>query len=331
MVYNLYATPNEPSLCDVTHLRRWLRRIHKTPVTEKSQRLIFPSLSHPTKDNVRHIDWLLPLQKEMPTQWLDVTANGSGILKKRALGSHFTHCFCRGEAQHCFLWIVKRWLLGAMKKWGRWRQGKTHSSILCYLLELARQARKRLQRHAESLAGPARLAFSMGGSSSVVAGDGEAGADAGEVSTALHSLAKEVASLRVQVVDLSKTVLTLTSVPARAEEGKLPDAAETEAETEVNVADLPMHIPTVTSYKHLLQQWYEEDLEVGLTKPLKDCTVKERRGKQRALQGGSEPSVTSIVKAVYLERKVAQVGTDVKPRGRLHKHAAPDPAAATLE
>ncbi|RKO94135.1 hypothetical protein BDK51DRAFT_26797 [Blyttiomyces helicus] len=272
------------------HLRQLLQRIDETQVTEKGEQLILPHLSRLTKDHERHINQLLPLQKETITQWLDITGNSFDILKKRAHGSHYTtHRFCCSGAQHCFLWIKRRWLLGEVKTWGgRW-QDKTQTNILCYILNLLNEHENDHSSKLNPLLDQRDWGFLMGGTLGDLSGDGEAGADAVEVSAALHSLAKEVASLRAQVVNLSRLLqYMLRPLPARAEED-------------------------------------EGDLEVVLTRPLKDWTVKERMGKQCVLLDQHKAVV------VYLEMKVAQEGAGKKLQGQPPNQAAHDPATAGLE
>ncbi|RKO82737.1 hypothetical protein BDK51DRAFT_49648 [Blyttiomyces helicus] len=97
-------------------------------------------------------------------------------------------------------------VVGAVKKWGGRRPGRLKTTILRYLLNSLDEHENDYSDRLNPSLDQQDWRFFMGSSSSVNACDGEAGAYAGGVSATLHSLAKEVASLRAQVVDLSETV-----------------------------------------------------------------------------------------------------------------------------
>ncbi|KAF9098528.1 hypothetical protein BGX27_000785 [Mortierella sp. AM989] len=65
---------------------------------------------------------------------LDDVATESGLAID-SNGRYTTHCFRRGGAQHCFMFIAEKWSLKAVRWWEGWSGSEGSGAIMRYLLE----------------------------------------------------------------------------------------------------------------------------------------------------------------------------------------------------
>jgi hypothetical protein len=203
-------------------------------------------------------------------------------------GRFTTHCFRRGGAQHRFMFADEKWSLKAVKWWGGWSEGEGTGTIVRYLLDEYIQYESGFGDMLSPDRSDHRHHVFMGSSGDLPVTQRTIedlrcsiqNEVRKEIQSTVASVTMSLSQIQSAIVRLEHKVgnLPLQQVPQQQLiQPSISWQAQPETAPQVETATMDQppaapRIPTITSWKDAIRQWYHGDVQKGLNMPLNQWT-----------------------------------------------------------